>query len=179
MRRLFAAIVVAFLFGSTPLSAANRDDGALDSIDINSQLIDRMRGSELSESVVAHLRALRASADVSELVQRKANSLLTLAESRKPGAVQPAPIVLPRPTQVQPELSAASEECATALPLSLGEGQRHQLPPFGHVWVRLHSRQPADSARYLLEFARFRCRRQIDRAMKTAARRKSKSLHRE
>jgi hypothetical protein len=142
MRRLFAAIVVAFLFGSTPLSAANRDDGALDSIDINSQLIDRMRGSELSESVVAHLRALRASADVSELVQRKANSLLTLAESRKPGAVQPAPIVLPRPTQVQPELSAASEECATALPLSLGEGQRHQLPPFGHVWVRLHIDSP-------------------------------------
>ncbi|MCC6504119.1 MAG: hypothetical protein IT475_01590, partial [Aquimonas sp.] len=142
MRRLFAAIVVAFLFGSTPLSAANRDDGALDAIDINSQLIDRMRGSELSDNVVTHLRALRASADVSELVQRKANSLLTLAESRKPGAVQPAQIVLPRPTQVQPELSAASEECTTALPLSLGEGQRHHLAPFGHIWVRLQVDSP-------------------------------------
>lgn len=142
MRRLFAAIVVAFLVGSTPLSAANRDDGALDSIDINSQLIDRMSGSELSDNVVTHLRALRASADVSELVQRKANALLTLADSRKLGATQPARVVLPRPTQIQPELSAASEECTTALSLNLGQGQRHHLAAFGHIWVRLQVDSP-------------------------------------
>lgn len=142
MHRLFAAIVVAFLIGSTPLSAAKHDGGALDAIDINSQLIERTLGSALTESVVSHLHALRVSADVSESVQRKANSLLTLAESRKLDAAQPAQIVLPRPTQVQPELSATSQECATALPLSLGEGQRHQLPPYGHVWVRLHIDSP-------------------------------------